>query len=83
MAPTFDAAAQERLELLDGTRSQRRDKAAVRLEDLAQLLHLAGVRTKTLTSAPTMADFNSLLGDIREISNRLNAVATALQKRLI
>lgn len=73
----------EKLEVLDGSRASSRDKAAVRIEDLAQLLQLAEIRTATLTAAPTMGDFNSLLGDVREISNKLNAVALAIQTRKI
>ncbi len=74
----------EKLEVLDGSRSGRREKAAVRLEDLNELLRTGGkLQTKQLTAAPTMEDFNSLLKDLENISTRLNGVASAIQKRLI
>ena len=74
----------EKLEVLDGSRNREvRRKAAVRIEDVAELLNIAKLKTQTLVADPTMADFNSLLADLREISDRLNAVAGALQQRLI
>ncbi|KQZ96844.1 hypothetical protein ASD74_06200 [Rhizobium sp. Root564] len=73
----------EKLEVLDGSRSGSRERAAVRLEDVRELLQLAQVKTKEVTAAPTPDDFNSLLKDIKEISNRLNAVAQALQGKLL
>lgn len=73
----------EKLEVLDGSRSGSRERAAVRLEDVRELLQLAQVKTKEVSAAPTTDDFNSLLRDIKEISNRLNAVAQALQGKLI
>lgn len=73
----------EKLEVLDGSRSGSRERAAVRLEDVRELLQLAQVRTKEVSAAPTPDDFNSLLKDIKEISNRLNTVAQALQGKLI
>jgi hypothetical protein len=74
----------EKLELLDGSRNKEaRRKAAVRIEDVAGLLNIAKLKTQTLVADPTMADFNSLLADLREISDRLNSVAAAIQERLI
>jgi len=73
----------EKLEVLDGSRSGSRERAAVRLEDVRELLQLAQVKTKEVSAAPTPDDFNSLLKDIKEISNRLNTVAQALQGKLI
>ncbi|MCI9865515.1 hypothetical protein RHIZ_06115 [Rhizobium skierniewicense] len=73
----------EKLEILDGSRAGARDKAAVRIEDIKELLQLAQVKTQTLTAAPTMGDFNSLLKDLIEISNRLNSIALAIQKKII
>ncbi|MGV1752791.1 hypothetical protein [Agrobacterium sp. CG674] len=73
----------EKLEILDGSRAGARDKAAVRIEDIKELLQIAQVKTKTLTAAPTMADFNSLLTDINEISSRLNSIALTIQRKLI
>lgn len=73
----------EKVEILDGSRAGARDKAAVRIEDVKELLQLAQVKTKSLTAAPTMDDFNSLLKDLNEISNRLNSVAMSIQRKLI
>jgi hypothetical protein len=74
----------EKLEVLYGSRNREvRRKAAVRIEDVAELLNIAKLKTQTLVADPTMADFNSLLADLREISDRLNSVAGALQQRLI
>ncbi|AKC07180.1 hypothetical protein [Agrobacterium tumefaciens] len=74
----------EKLEVLDGSRRGNRDKAAVRIEDLRELLQINGkLRSAQLTAAPTMADFNVLQKDIEDLSNRLYGVASAIQKRLI
>ncbi|MBP2564640.1 peptidyl-tRNA hydrolase [Agrobacterium tumefaciens] len=74
----------EKLEVLDGSRRGNRDKAAVRIEDLRELLQISNkLRSTQLTAAPTMADFNALQKDLEDISNRLNGVATAIQKRII
>ncbi|MDQ0135676.1 hypothetical protein J2T08_003597 [Neorhizobium galegae] len=74
----------EKLEVLDGSRNREvRRKAAVRIEDVAELLNITKLKTQTLAADPTMADFNSLLADLREISDRLNSVAAAIQQRLI
>ncbi|WP_296100373.1 hypothetical protein [uncultured Agrobacterium sp.] len=73
----------EKLEVLDGSRSGSRERAAVRIEDVRELLQLAQVKTKEVAAAPTQDDFNSLLKDIKEISSRLNTVAQALQRKLI
>lgn len=74
----------EKLEVLDGSRRGNREKAAVRIEDVRELLQIGNkLRSKQLTAPPTMADFNALQKDIEDISNRLNSVAMAIQKRLI
>ena len=74
----------EKLEVLDGSRRGNREKAAVRIEDVRELLQIGNkLRSKQLTAPPTMADFNSLQKDLEDISNRLNGVAMAIQKRLI
>ncbi|MBS0258379.1 MAG: hypothetical protein JSR13_11785 [Proteobacteria bacterium] len=74
----------EKLEVLDGSRRGNRDKAAVRIEDLRELLQISNkLRSAQLTAAPTMADFNALQKDLEDISKRLNGVAMAIQKRII
>ncbi len=84
MVQTFNERdAIEKLELLSGDRPRARDQAAVRIADLAELLQLASVRTEEVAAAPSAADFNSLLRDIKEISSRLTVVAQVLQGRII
>lgn len=74
----------EKLEVLDGSRRGNRDKAAVRIEDLRELLQISNkLRSTQITAAPTMADFNALQKDLEDISKRLNGVAMAIQKRMI
>lgn len=74
----------EKLELLDGSRGASRDKAAVRLEDLRELLQISNkLRTTQIMMAPTKDDFNALQKDLEDISKRLNGLAMAIQKRLI
>ncbi|WP_159953046.1 hypothetical protein [Rhizobium sp. 18065] len=81
MGPNFDVRMQEKLEVLDGSRAGPKDQAAVRLSDLEQLLSLAEVKTAGLTTSPTAADFNSLLDDLKAISNAVRAVGNALRQR--
>ena len=74
----------EKLEVLDGSRRGNREKAAVRIEDVRELLQVSTkLRSVQITAAPTMADFNALQKDLEDISNRLNGVAQAIQKRII
>lgn len=73
----------EKLEVLDGSRASSKNRAAVRYEDLESILKLAEVRTKTLTAAPTMADFNNLLADLRALSNAVRSVGTAIQRKTL
>ncbi len=74
----------EKLEVLDGSRRGDRGKAAVRIDDLRELLQIRNkLQTTQLAAAPTMADFNSLLKDLEDISSHLNGVALAIQKRII
>lgn len=80
--PYGDRELLEKVEILAGDRPRARDQAAVRVEDLAELLQLASIKTATVSAAPTAADFNSLLADLKEIHNRLSVVANLLQQRL-
>ncbi len=74
----------EKLEVLDGSRRGNRDQAAVRIDDMRELLQISTkLRSAQLTGAPTMADFNALQKDLEDISKRLNGVALAIQKRII
>ncbi|PZU85221.1 MAG: hypothetical protein DI528_12865 [Shinella sp.] len=73
----------EKIEVLDGSRASSKKRAAVRIEDVETLLTLAAIKTKTLTAAPTMADFNSLLSDLRNLSNAVRSVGAAVQRKLV
>ncbi len=74
----------EKLEILDGSRRGNRNQAAVRIDDMRELLQISTkLRSAPLTGAPTMADFNALQKDLEDISKRLNGVALAIQKRII
>lgn len=82
MSTKFDTIRlQEMLEVLAGARAGDRSKAAVRLEDLAEIMRLPEVQSKAITAAPTINDFNSLVRDVRAINTALHALATAVQKR--
>jgi len=84
IATKFDAQnLKEKVEELDGSRQSQRRRAAVRIQDLEQLLQITNLKTQTLSAAPTMADFNSLLSDLRALNGQLQAVAKALQARLL
>lgn len=78
-----DQRIREKVEVLDGSRQSQRKRAAVRIEDLEQILQIVDLKTKTLTAAPTMADFNSLLNDLKALNNQLQAVGKALQARIM
>ncbi|MCA1490093.1 hypothetical protein I6F11_04065 [Ensifer sp. NBAIM29] len=73
----------EKLEVLAGDRPRARDQAAVRIEDLAELLQIAQFQTAELSAAPTAADFNSLRGDVLEIHTRLSVIAQVLRDRIV
>jgi hypothetical protein len=73
----------EKIEVLDGSRPGALRHAAVRIVDLSELLQLAEVRTKEVAAAPTQADFNALLRDVKEINLRLKTIADMLQARLM
>lgn len=74
----------EKLEILDGSRKNRR-RAAVRIEDVAALLEL-GPSLKSAHaagSAPTKAEHDALVDDVRMLHQRLQAVQLALQRRIL
>ncbi|WP_331373773.1 hypothetical protein [Sinorhizobium chiapasense] len=84
MVQRFDQSkAIETLEILAGERPRSRDQAAVRIEDLAELLQIEQFQTSEVSAAPTAADFNSLRGDILEIHTRITVIAQVLRDRII
>lgn len=66
------------------TRSEAaRGRAAVRLEDLAGLMHLNQKMQATRISAePTAVEYNALLADVEDLKHRLSAVIDTLSERL-
>lgn len=83
MVQTFnEREAIEKLEVLAGERPRARDQAAVRVADLAELLQIATVKAVELSAAPTAAQYNALLADVKELNARLAVVASMLQQRL-
>lgn len=82
MAREFTDRQLEALEVLDGSRRKPSiDKAALRIEDLAALYQLpAGVGVEA-AGAPTQAEFNKLVADVRALYTRLLAVSAAITLR--
>lgn len=83
MSPVYDNRMHEKLETLDGSRAGAKDQAAVRLQDLDQILRLAEVKTKAVAGSPTQDDFNSLLADLVTLSNAVRSVANDLRKKRV
>lgn len=71
----MDSILTEKLEVLLGERgSGSRPKAAVRRGDLSALQNLS-MRSRALTAAPTMGDFNDLRADIERLMNAVVALS--------
>ncbi|MBO3760349.1 hypothetical protein [Ciceribacter sp. L1K22] len=74
----------EDVEVLAGKRGKASiRRAAIRIQDLDELLRIEPVKAEQVSGTPTAAQYNKLLEDVTELNNRLNAVALALQRRLI
>lgn len=73
---------QEKVEILDGSRSGARRKAAVRIEDLDGLLDLPQIQAKEITAAPTAAQYNTLVRDVKRLGETLSLLSKALRGRL-
>jgi hypothetical protein len=85
MADTTDPVIRQKVEVLDGSRSSagKRGQAAVRLDDLAELLRLPDkLNAIKVTGAPTMSDFNALVDDVQGILRALLGSNSALRARL-
>lgn len=75
---------QELIEVLAGSRRGDKSQAAVRLEDCKPILDLPNkLQATTVTAAPTADQYNTLLKDVRSVSEALNAFALAIQRRQI
>lgn len=82
----MDPIAKEKLELLDGSRTRAAlGKAAVRIEDFAELFALPVELTSARTSEeqPTQIEFNKLVDDVEMLFQRMKALSEALQARLL
>lgn len=75
----------EKIEVLDGSRRGKNQKAAVRIEDLYALLQLSQrlKSAKAAGAAPTKAEFDALVDDVSHIHQRLRALSNALQARIL
>jgi hypothetical protein len=72
----------EKLETLAGERRGARGKAAVRVEDLDQLLRIpAKLKSAPAASTPTQDEFNALQADFAALHAQLMLVTAALQAR--
>lgn len=85
MANTDEARLREKIEVLDGTRRKvDRRRAAVRVEDLAPLLQIPQMQaTAAAGAAPTQAEYDTLLKDVRTLHARLTEIATLLQAKIL
>lgn len=74
----------EKVEVLDGTRSRQKGRAAVRIDDLAPLLQIKQMQAaKAAGATPTQAEFDALLADFNALHARLLELSQILTKRLL
>ena len=79
----FEQRDRESLETLAGNRQRgAKQKAAVRIEDLAALADMPRLTSKTTAAAPTQAEHNALVADVREVYTRIAIVADVLRRRV-
>ena len=75
----FDRVA-EKAAVLAGERAKL--NAAVRISDLQQIMDLRrDVQTKEVTVAPTAADFNSLLNEVRDLRLSITLIGENLKAK--
>lgn len=79
-----DTLLKEKLEVLDGSRSRDRRRAAVRVEDIGGLLDLPPTlkSTKAAGSAPTKAEYDALVADVHALHGVLARLSAELQKKV-
>lgn len=75
---------EERLDVLAGTRSQGdKTRQAVRVADLDQILKYSyRLKSQAVNAAPTMAQHNDLVDDVRRIHEILQALSKQLNMRV-
>jgi hypothetical protein len=71
---------QQRIDELAGTRRSNVGRAAVRLDDLNELLRIPEeMKAETASGSISVANFNALLNDVREVHKALRAVASIIR----
>lgn len=84
MSKFDDERLKEKIEVLDGSRSRDRAKAAARIQDMVALLQMPSQLASTdAVGAPTKAEYDRLRADVQMVYKALLGVQAALQKRLI
>lgn len=72
---------QEKVEVLFGERGDKKNEPAARLRHLRAMIDAVPAEPSSVpaTAAPTMAQFNQLLEDVRAVYGGLNAIRTLLR----
>lgn len=80
-----DPLMREKLEVLDGSRTKDRRRAAVRVEDMQALLQISSrlKSAKAGGSTPSAAEFDALVEDVHALHARLAEIAAAIQKKVL
>lgn len=74
----------EAIEELSGERGKEKNKGAIRLEDVRELLMLSPtLQSSQVSNNPTAADYNKLQADLTNIHQVLYSLSASIQKRII
>lgn len=74
----------EAIEELSGERGKEKNKGAIRLEDVRELLMLPPtLQSSQVANNPTAADYNKLQADLTNIHQVLSSLSASIQKRII
>lgn len=74
----------EAIEELSGERGKEKNKGAIRLEDVRELLMLSPtLQSSQVSNNPTAADYNKLQADLTNIHQVLSSLSASIQKRII
>lgn len=81
---SLDQLQIEKLDVLAGTRKpNEKGRAAVRFEDLEALTSYAyKLKSSTVSAAPTAAQHNALVEDVRRLHETLQSLSKALKTKL-
>lgn len=72
----------EALEMLAGLRDPKSQAQAVRIADVAPLLHLLPLKSLPVSTTPTADEFNALRADVAHMNKRIAALNALLQARI-